>query len=658
MPLLLSSAKLRGVYRDRYEALLKSSGTRSDYYAIHQMNGDRTVVSRIVGVEMDRLWTIVLVVLLFGVLEGCAVRDGARVHYFEAEQLPTQWRTRAERSNYEETGRYLEVVDFCRRLANHTYAQYETFGVSGEGRELLLLILSQDCPLSARRAPDGKLRVLLQNCIHPGECAGKDASLELARDILITGRHKHLLDEVDLLIMPIFSPDGHERFSPYSRINQNGPKEMGWRVTATNLNLNRDYTKADAIEMQSWLRFWRAWQPDLFFDNHTTNGSDHQYDLFYATTVGPAVDPAITGWLEERLLPTVLPELVDDGHLTLEYSFPRNRADLLKGINAAIAFSPRYSTGYSVICDRPSLLVEVHAHKSYGQRVRATYDIMLHTLEELNRNPDQLRAAIHAAEVRCIKTRGAGLDGRIALTVSRGDDSRPITYKALAATVRSSHITGGDVIEYGEQPLDVETRLFHESRVEKAVIPPAAYLVPPQWKEVIKRLELHGVEFFRLPRSERLEVETYRFENVEFPERPYEGRFQPRYETVAGCATWNFPAGTAVVSMNQPRAKVAAHLLEPEAPDSLVAWGLLNAIFERKEYAESYIMEPIARRMLMDDSALKQEFEEQLQNDESFANNPGARLDFFYQRSPYWDAAFNVYPVARLMDQTILDRVE
>jgi len=432
---------------------------------------------------------------------------------------------------------------------------------------------------------------------------------------------------------------------------------MGWRVTAANLNLNRDFAKADAVEMQAWLRAWVAWQPDLLFDNHTTNGSDHQYVLLYATTLGHFVAAPIATWVQTRLLPEILPALAADGHLAMPYGGPRDPRDPSQGIHTFSAGTPRYSTGYAAVCNRPALLVEAHALKPYAQRVRATYDIMLHALEELNRRPDALRAAIRAADHRTIAARGAGPGGH-AVQQQRTDASQPFVYKGVEVTTRQSGITGGEVVSYTARPRDVESRIYKDLRISKSVNPPAAYLVPPQWAAVVDRLALHGVEFFRLVRPEQLDVESYRFEDVSFASRPYEGRMQPRYKTIPLREPRAFVAGTVVVPLAQQRAKVAIHLLEPEAPDALLRWGLLNGIFERKEYAESYVMEPIARKMLAEDPALQREFEQKLADDEKFAASPRARLDFFYRRSPYWDEQFNIYPIARLVDEDVLARLQ
>lgn len=596
---------------------------------------------------------------------GCAQRSGPAANvtgdfqYLETGHVPAEWQTHAERTGYADTGRYAEAVEFCRRLAETSpEAELASFGFSEQGRPLPLLILSRTGlkdPAAARRT--GKPVVLLQNCIHAGECAGKDACLALARDICITGTQRDLLENVIILIAPIFNADGHERFGPYSRINQNGPREMGWRVTATNLNLNRDYIKADAREMQALLQLWQLWEPDVYFDNHTTNGSDHQYDLFYAVSSGPLTDPGVSAWLEEQLLPDILPKLAADGHKTLLYSFARNRTKLEEGIQAAVAFSPRYSTGYGAVCNRPTFLVEVHALKPYEQRVRATYNIVRHTLAYVNAHAAELREVIATADARTAETRGATDERGVALRARTTEDTTPLQYRAVTMNVRDSDITGAQAIEYGDEPVDIDTQLFAGSEVELAVPPPAAYLVPPQWHEVIERLGVHGVRSFPLRKAAKLPVACYRLDSVSFRERPFEGRFQPRYEVQRTEEVRSFPAGTRIVPMDQPRARLIAHLLEPLAPDSLVAWGLFNAIFEQKEYAESYVMEPLARRMLAEDPQLRAEFEQRLAEDEEFAKSPNARLQFFYRRSPFWDEQLNLYPVARLEDAEQLIRL-
>jgi len=582
--------------------------------------------------------------------------QGARPTYVPADRLPDEWRTTAERTAYEETGTYAEAASFCKRLAaTSPDARYTTFGLSGEERELPLLILSSErafTPQAARRS-DRPL-VLIQNCIHPGECEGKDACLELAREILVTGQRAGLLAHANVLIIPIYNVDGHERRGLYNRANQNGPREMGWRATATNLDLNRDYLKVDAVETRAWLHLWQTWQPDLFIDDHTTDGHDHQYSVFYAATTGPEVPPEVAAWTRDRFLATVLPALEAAGFATLPYSFPRNVKNPAEGMVATAPMSPRFSTGYAAACNRASLLVETHARLPYGRRVRATHELLVRALEAVNRDGAELRRAVREADATAARTRGAAGDGQVPLRFEISDVSRRFVYKALELHARPSEITGDEVVEYTRTPVDIESNLYEQPRVTLAVAPPAAYLIPPQWADVIARLDLHGVRCFRLASPVTLDIESCRFADVKYEPWTSQGRLLPSFKSTPTRERRDFVAGTVVVPLDQPRARVAVHLLEPDAPDSCVAWGFFNAIFEQRENAEAYIMEPLAQQMLATDPTLRQEFEEQLKTDEAFAKEPWRRLNFFYLHSRYADPRKDLYPVGRLTDAEAL----
>lgn len=599
-------------------------------------------------------WVAALTAIVCGV--AARGQSDPAPHPPDADAPPRQWQTPAERSAYRETGGYDDVVAFCRKLAAFSaHADYQSFGRSAQGRRLPLLVLSAEGDFSAHTARNhGKLVVLLQNCIHPGECAGKEASLALARDIAATGARDELLRHVNLLIMPIFNVDGHERMSAYNRVNQNGPNAMGWRVTSTNLNLNRDYMKADTIEMRQWLRLWDRWRPDLLIDNHTTDGGDHRYVLLYASAIHQDTDPAIAGWVTKTLYPQILPRLAAGGHLVMPYFYLRDRGDPVKGIDGPGSFTPRFSTGYAGLCNRPSILVEAHALKPFKDRVRSTYDLMLHTLEALNRDPESLRAAIREADARTTATRGGGVTGRVPLRLARTGALEPFVFKAVKTTKRNSDVTGGEILTYGSEPVDIATHYGDAMRVERDVAPPFAYIVPREWDQVGRVLALHGLTYFQLNDAQTIAVESYRFDNVTFASRPYEGRQQATFDVLPITQTRTFPPGTVVVPLDQPGAKVAVHLLEPAAPDSLAAWGFFNAMFEQKEYAESYRFEPIAQTMLQADPELKAAFDRKLRDGAEFAADPRKRLNFFYRRSPYWDPQHNVYPVGRLTDPQVL----
>jgi hypothetical protein len=554
------------------------------------------------------------------------------------------WQTAYERSGYVETGSYDEAVAYCRRLAAASpQARVITFGVSPQGRPLIALMMSREgafTPEAARRSR--KALVILNNGIHSGEIEGKDADLLMARDILIAKSQERLLDNVNLLLIPIFSVDAHERSSPYNRINQNGPRMMGWRATAVNLNLNRDFMKADAEEMQAMLRLLHAWKPDFLFDNHTTDGADWQYAMQLAMPLAQTQAAPVLEWTQ-GMLASVLPQVERDGFLNAPYFDGVDYSHLDRGLSVS-DFTARFSTGYLAAMNRPNMLVETHMLKPYRQRVEATYSINRRVIEYIDAHAAELKAANRAADEA--ETRLKPGDA-MALEVQTTAETRPFTFRGWQYQPYRSAISGALTPAWTHEPTNTETTIRDRFAPTLTVPAPAAYALPPQWKEVIMRLELHGLHLIRLKRPMTGSFETYRFEDVAFPREPFEGRFQPRYKAVKITEERTLPAGAVIVPVAQVGAKLAMQLLEPDAPDSLAHWGLFNTVFEQKEYFESYAMEPIARKMQEADPKLKAEFEERLK-DPKFAANPRARLQFWFERSPYYDAALNKYPVVRL----------
>lgn len=228
------------------------------------------------------------------------------------------------------------------------------------------------------------------------------------------------------------------------------------------------------------------------------------------------------------------------------------------------------------------------------------------------------------------------------------DEGEPVTFKGLAHTMQSSEAMGGSYPKWDPtQPIDVPTKLFTKAVVSESVQPPRGYLIPPQWTDVIAKLELHGLQVSRLKKPLVTNVEVYRFTDVHWSERPFEGRHMLTFKTTKSSEMRRYPAGSAVVMLDQPMSRTAVHMLEPDAPDSLVRWGFFDTIFEQKEYFEDYCLAPIADAKLQSDESLRGEFETWLSENPDKADNARARLQFFYQRSPYWDENKDLYPIGR-----------
>jgi hypothetical protein len=563
--------------------------------------------------------------------------------------------TKAERTDFAETARYEETVALARKLdAASPWVRYETFGVSGEGRALPLLVVAKTPGITPAQAhAAGRAVVLVINCIHAGEVEGKDASLMLVRDLV--RRKDPVLDKLVLLVIPIYNTDGHERFGPFNRINQNGPREMGWRVNARNLNLNRDFVKADAPETRALLKLWQKWRPDLFFDNHTTDGADWQYDVLYSTPVWQTQHPAVARWAREHLVEKAFPALAQDGHVVGPNFTLRDSRNPLAGVED-VDMAPRYSSGFATLQNRPSILVETHMMKPYRQRVTATYDLMRRVLQELA-DPTSLRAAVGEADREVSRWAERYDPARlVTLAVRPSGPGVPFTLRGYRYTISKSKVSGADAITWDRaHPQEYQTRLYADAEPAVRVAPPLAYLVPPEWPELAERLRLQGLRVTTLSEAAEVPIESYRIVDPQWEAVSFEGRVMlSRFKAEPVRERRSFARGSFLVKLDQPQGKAALHLLEPEAPDSLLRWGELNAVLEQKEYAEAYVMEAEAARMLAKNPALEAEFARALAADPKLAASPRARLDFFFRRSPYWDTRVGRYPIGRVIDAAAL----
>lgn len=568
--------------------------------------------------------------------------------------VPIFWKTRAERSDYRFTADYDETIRFCKQLeAGTRWIQYLTFGKSGQGRDLPLLVVSSDrafTPEAARAT--GKPIVLIQNGIHAGEIEGKDATLALVRDLAVLRKRTDLLDHVILLVVPILSVDAHERKSRYNRINQNGPEEMGFRTNPTGLNLNRDYVKLETPEMRALIgNVFTKWWPHLLVDDHTTDGADYRFDLTYGFQHGAGVPAAIDRWLGDDFERRVIPRVESLGHHVAPYLEFRSGKHPEGGFYFG-NYPPRFSHAYAVLQNRPGILVETHSLKTYGQRVHATYDLLVALLEEIDARPQALLDAVKASEAATVArgtATGADRDVVLASDTTSTPTPVPFTFEGWATTWEKSDITGGVVPRYRHEPVDLAVPMLRETHPTLTVRAPAGYVVPQEWTVCRDRFDLHGVRYRRFvqPWTDSVEVErVLESNNRNLSEGHRETRvtklaLEHRLVTARPGDLW--------VPMDQRAATVAVHLLEAQAPDGLLDWNFFDTIFERKEYSEDYVMEPYARKMLIGDPALARAYIAQVAADTAFARDPRARLDWLFRRSPWADSWQNVSPVFRAL---------
>lgn len=564
-------------------------------------------------------------------------------------QTPEEWLTKFEKSNYLETARYEESIAYFQKLADASeFAEMFAFGISPQGRDLWCLVVSKEKAFTPAEAK--KIRkpiILIENGIHSGEIEGKDASMILLREILITKEKENLIDDVTMLFVPIFSVDGHERFRAYNRINQNGPLEMGWRTTAQNLNLNRDWVKADAPEMQAMLKLFSTWLPDFFIDTHTTDGADYQYNITYALEKYSSIYKETGLWVTKNFTPYFVRRVEEQGFLIAPYVAFR---DWDKGFESGIvdwAASPRLSEGYAAIQNRPALLIETHMMKPYKDRVFSTRAALVASIEYVSNNSTDLLELNERADKNSIDQLSLKKEYMpIKLVPSQTADT--ILFKGFKFENQPSKISGAAKIVYTDEKIDLNVPFYNDVRPSDSVSAPDAYLIPKEWSLIVERMLLHGIFVDTLKEEREFNVTKFKFDDVKFAQNPYEGRHRVNFEFETFKEKVKVPAGTFYIPTNQRTVRVILHILEPEGDDSFIKWGFFNAIFEQKEYFESYVMEKVAEKMLANNPSIKNEFEQKLAEDKNFRESPNARLNFFYERSPYMDEQLAVYPVMRV----------
>ena len=543
-----------------------------------------------------------------------------------------QYQTPIEQNNFSATPSYQQTMDYLTQLAQKSaLIKISYFAKSPQGRDIALVHVSSDFSKTDRA------KLLVQAGIHSGEIDGKDAGIMLLRDI-VSGKKRGLIDNVDMLFVPIFNVDGHENSSLYHRVNQRGPSNMGWRTTAQNINLNRDYAKASSVEMRGMLALINQYQPSLYLDLHVTDGADYQYDITYGVNGSHSYSPAIASWFSKFYRPQLDKDLLNNGHIPGRLVFAKNGKDIKQGI-AGWTATQRYSDGYGATRHLPTVLVENHSLNPYKQRVFGTYILIESSLKLLANHGDALS--------RAIKTDKASRPSKLAL--SWGYNSATYReFKGISYQTFEDEISGTTQVKWLGKPELIKAMPWFEQNVAQKITKlPAAYWIMPEQTNAIATLMRHCIKVEVLSQPKNLKLEKLSAYDESFGKRPYEGIMRVSAKFKAQSTLINLPKGAVRITTDQDLGILAFTLLEPQSSDSLFQWGFFNTMFQRTEYIEGYAVVPLAHEMLAQSPTLRAQFEKKLASDSDFSANPRARLAWFYQRSPFYDKQVNVYPVYR-----------
>lgn len=476
--------------------------------------------------------------------------------------------TVAESSDYKATSRHADVVAFCAELARRApCVRLGELGVSGEDRKLPLLVLA-DPPVAtpAEAARSGKFVVLTIGNIHAGEVDGKEALLMLARDLAL-GKERSLLKDLVVVLCPLFNADGNERIARTHRPEQNGPADgVGIRENASGLDLNRDFVKLETPEVRALVRALNEWDPAIFMDLHTTNGSRHRYTLTYDGLRHAATPPALLEYVRDRLLPDAGRRLekATGFHSFFYGNFSTDRVSWE-------TYPPelRYGIPYVGVRGRAAVLLESYSYASYRDRIKASYAFALACLEHVAANEAALRKALAPtppADTIVLRTRPAAWGGpwKVLGFVEEEKDGKPVVTT---------------------EPKDYTLQFLGKSEARLSVSRPFAYLFPPAYKAAVETILRHGIVAEELTEAAEVDVETYRIDRISRAERAFQRHRTVALEASARAERRRLLAGTVLVRTEQRLGTLAALLLEPGAEDGLATWNFFDAeLAEGKDF--------------------------------------------------------------------------
>ena len=577
------------------------------------------------------------------------------------------WITPAEKSGFINTPDYNETINWFKKLAAASpLISMVSIGKSPEGRGIFMVIASTEKKVTAAALKkSAKPLLFVQAGIHSGEIDGKDAGMMLLRDIAF-GNKKHLLDSVNFLFIPILSVDAHERSSAYNRPNQRGPQNMGWRTNAQNLNLNRDWAKIDTKEIRAVIKVMNEYNPVLFMDIHVTDGADYQYDITFGGIGKQGYSNGIRDWLENKYKIITDKDLTANGHIPGPLLNAFNNMDFSQG-NIVTTGGPRYSDSYGDLRHLAAILVENHSLKPYKQRVLGTYVLLESTLQLLATEGKLLQEITEKDKaVRVAKMPMAWKVPQLKNTVSfdtrlnRQDADTTVTatdslhLSAIASVIHKSSVSNADYVEWLGKPVTMTIADYKSTEPYDFIKRPKGYWIPASCDEIITRLKLHGIKMNTITQPHVVTVEMYRITNHVFEDdnhilQPFEGHIQVTGTTTSETRKQLFPIGSVYISTDQPLGDLAIILLEPTSKDSYFSWGFFHSIFQRTEYIEAYVMEPMAKKMLEESPVLQKEFEEKKAADKTFANDQNAILTWFYSKTKFYDERYLLYPVGRVL---------
>ena len=547
-----------------------------------------------------------------------------------------------EKSNGQETATYNETILFYKNLATYyPTVQIDSFGNTDSGKPLHLVTLNNKAEFNLETERQQKRIILINNGIHPGESDGIDATMLLFRDIA-NGSLK-IPDNVILATIPIYNIGGSLNRNSTTRTNQNGPKAYGFRGNARNYDLNRDFIKADSENAKTFAEIFHHVKPDVFIDNHVSNGADYQYTLTHLFTQHNKLGGELGRFLHEKIQPELEQNLEQNNWYITPYVNVFNSVPE-KGFSQFMDY-PRYSTGYTTLFNTLGMMVETHMLKPYKQRVEGTYELMKIMTDVVSQHSQTIKQLKQSSNQTLKPNTIYPLDWTVDTT-----QHTTLKFKGYEGEFITSEITGLQRLKYDRnKPFTKDVVYNNYFKPTTTVKIPKAYIIPKGWWTIVERLKMNNIEMTPLEKDSIIFVESYKIETFETRTSPYEGHYQ-HYNTKVSSKTESiaFKKGDLIVNTNQNGIRYLIETLEPTAPDSFFNWNFFDTILQQKEGFSPYVWEDLALDILAKNPKLKANFDALKASDNNFNNNWYMQLDWLHKHSDHYEKAHLQYPVYRI----------
>lgn len=558
-------------------------------------------------------------------------------------QAGSQLVTRFEKSGGKETPPYPEIIAWWQQLdAASGKVKLLTMGMTDAGYPLHLAVVANNGDYNFEQIRRNNKRIILvNNGIHPGEPDGIDASMLLARDI-VSGKYR-IPDNIVIAFIPVYNIGGCLNRSANFRVDQNGPEEFGFRGNGQNLDLNRDMIKCDSKNARSLTEIFHLLDPDVFVDNHVSNGADYQHVMTLLTTQQSKLGGSMGEYMSTVFEPALYGLMKQKGFDLVPYvNVWGDTPD--KGW-AEYWDSPRYASGYAALWHSFAFVPETHMLKPYDQRVRSTYALMQSFIEFTASNSEAIRQQ-RAGARQAVKSQPSF---PLKWTLDKSK-YKEVMYKGYASGQKPSDVSGQPRLYYDRnQPYETRVKIFNYYAPSEFVNKPKAYIIPQGWWKVTDLLRLNRVKMRPLQRDSTITVEVYRIVDYKTMPRQYEmHHLNSDVKISVSVQQVRFRKGDWYIPMDQEANRFLAETLEPQGEDSYFAWNFFDAILGQKEGYSAYAFEDIAADYLKQNPALKGELERMRQKDSTFAKNGRAQLNYVYQQSPWMEPDYLRYPVFRV----------